>query len=181
MIQAPAVADLVRGFDNPTDGQALKSCELILRLLECCPEPFSRHHFTPGHITGTGLVLAPDRERILLVHHRRLNRWLLPGGHVEPDDTSISEAARREVVEETGVVLLPGAAPLIGADVHGIPSNGREPCHLHHGLLFQFGATSDALQVSPESRAVTWCAPSEFDRYQVPGNIRRAYSRMAAR
>lgn len=179
MIRPQATADLVRRFDDPTDGQSLKSCELILLLLESSPEPFSRHQFTPGHITCTGLVLAPDGERILLVHHRRLNRWLLPGGHVEPDDASIAEAARREVVEETGAVLLPGEpAALIGADVHGIPSNGREPYHLHHDLLFPFRATSGALQASPESRAVAWCTPADFDRYEIPGNVRRAYRRI---
>jgi 8-oxo-dGTP pyrophosphatase MutT (NUDIX family) len=179
MIQAQTVADLVRGLDDPTDGQALKSCELILRLLECCPDPFSRHTFTPGHVTCTGLVLAPGRERILLVHHRRLNRWLLPGAQVEPDDDSVAEAARREVVEETGAVLLPGAvAPLIGADVHGIPSSGREPYHLHHDLLFQFHASANELRVSAESHAVTWCMPADFDRYQIPANVRRAYQRI---
>ncbi|HXB67386.1 MAG TPA: NUDIX domain-containing protein [Candidatus Acidoferrales bacterium] len=178
MIQAQTVADLVGGFDDATDGQALKSCELILRLLEGSPEPFHRNHFTPGHITCTGLVLAPGAERILLVHHRRLHRWLLPGGHVEPDDASVADAARREVVEETGAVLLPGAAPLIGADVHAIPTNGREPYHLHHDLLFQFHAIADELRVSSESHAVTWCTPADFDRYQIPGNVRRAYRRI---
>ena len=181
MIQPQSVAALVRTFDDPNDGQALKSCELILLLLEASPEPFSRHQFTPGHITCTGLVIAPDGERLLLVHHRRLDRWLLPGGHVEPEDATIADAARREVVEETGAVLLPNAlGPLLGADVHGIPSNGREPYHLHHDLLIYFRATSDALQVSAESRAVAWCAPSELDRYQIPGNIRRAMNRLGA-
>jgi 8-oxo-dGTP pyrophosphatase MutT (NUDIX family) len=179
MIEPHTVADVVRGFDDATDGQALKSCELILLLLECSPEPFSRHHFTPGHITCTGLVLAPDGERILLVHHRRLSRWLLPGGHVEPDDPTVADAARREVVEETGAALVPSpSVPLIGADVHGIPSNGREPYHLHHDLLFHFRATSIDLEVSAESHAVVWCAPADFGRYEVPANVRRAYRRV---
>ena len=179
MIESQTVAKVVRGFYDASDGQALKSCELILLLLKCSPEPFSRDHYTPGHVTCTGLVIAPDSERILLVHHRRLDRWLLPGGHVEPEDAAIADAARREVVEETGAILCPdGDAPLIGADVHGIPSNGREPYHLHHDLLFSFRAASDAIQVSPESRAVAWCGPAEFDRYGIPGNIRRAYRRI---
>lgn len=179
MIQPQSVVELVRRFNEPTDGQALKSCELILDLLECSPEPFSRHQFTPGHITCTGLVLAPDGDRVLLIHHRRLNRWLLPGGHVEPYDASVADAARREVVEETGAVLVPDASvSLIGADVHGIPSNGREPYHLHHDLLFHFRAASIELQVSAESHAVAWCTPGEFERYEVPGNVRRAYYRV---
>ena len=178
MVDPAAVARLVGGFSDSTDGASLKSRDLVLMLLECTPAPFSRQQFTPGHITGTGLVLAPDGERILLVHHRRLERWLPPGGHVEPEDASVAEAARREVVEETGAVLAAGDAPLASIDVHGIPAKGSEPYHLHHDLIFLFHATADRLQVSPESRDLTWCNPRDFDRYAVPDNIRRAYRRV---
>lgn len=177
MITSETVSSLVRSFDDPLDGQADKSRELVLLLLEQSPVPFSRHQFTPGHITCTGLVLAPDRVRVLLVHHRRLDRWLLPGGHVEPEDTAIEDAGRREVIEETGAVLAVGAAPLIGIDVHGIPARRDQPYHLHHDLLFFFRAESGECRVSEESRAVLWCTPDEFDRYDLPGNIRRAYFR----
>jgi 8-oxo-dGTP pyrophosphatase MutT (NUDIX family) len=182
MITPAAVKSIAGSFDDPSDGQAQKSLELILLLLDCAAEPFSRSHFTPGHITCTGLVLAPDGHRLLILHHRRLDRWLLPGGHVEPEDDEIWDAARREVVEETGAELAPDAAPrLAGMDVHGIPSNGREPYHLHHDLLFAFRAVGDGLQCSPESREVRWCTPAEFERYALPGNIRRAYYRVVGR
>jgi 8-oxo-dGTP pyrophosphatase MutT (NUDIX family) len=181
MITPASVRSTARSFDNPADGQALKSQELILLLLDCASDPFSRSHFTPGHITCTGLVLAPDGHRLLIVHHRRLDRWLLPGGHVEPEDAEIWDAARREVVEETGAQLQPDTAPpLVSMDVHGIPSNGREPYHLHHDLLFAFRAASDAVRVSQESRDIAWCTPVEFDRYALPDNIRRAYRRARA-
>lgn len=178
MIDAAAVADLVRNFNDSTDGEALKSRELVLMLLGCSPAPFSRHQFTPGHITATGLVLAPDGERLLLVHHRRLDRWLLPGGHIEPEDAAICDSAAREVAEETGVTLkFEGRAAVVGIDVHGIPPRASEPYHLHHDLLFFFRARSHDLQVSTESRAVAWCHPSEFDQYALPLNVRRAYRR----
>jgi 8-oxo-dGTP pyrophosphatase MutT (NUDIX family) len=170
---------LARQFNDPSDGAALKSLELILHLLEHSPHPFSRDQFTPGHITASGMVIAPDGERVLLVHHRRLDRWLLPGGHVEPADLTLPHAARREVIEETGA-LLDSSAALAGADVHGIPAKGREPYHLHHDLLFRFQATSLQFQVSGESHAVAWCAPAEFDRYQIPDNVRRAWRRFLA-
>lgn len=176
MVDAASVAALARSFVDDEDGEAMKSIELILNLLECSPAPFSREHFTPGHITCTGLVLAPDAKRVLLVHHRRLGRWLLPGGHVEPEDATIADAARREVIEETGAVLAPESR-FIGADVHGIPGKNHEPYHLHHDLLFQFRALDEELCVSEESHAVIWCAPAEFDRYDVPDNVRRAYRR----
>jgi len=181
MITAANVQSIARSFDDPTDGQALKSQELILLLLDCAPDPFSRSQFTPGHITCTGLVLAPDGEKLLIVHHRRLDRWLLPGGHVEPHDAEIWDAARREVVEETGAELLPDTAPpLVSMDVHGIPSNGREPYHLHHDLLFAFRAASHEVRVSQESKYIAWCTPADFDRYSLPGNLRRAYRRVRA-
>ena len=74
-------------------------------LLEESEYPFSRRQFTPGHITCTAVVLDPRRERVLLMFHHRLLRWLLPGGHCEGDDTSISGVARREAIEETGVEI----------------------------------------------------------------------------
>jgi len=178
MLDRIAVTLLVSNFSDSSDGEALKSRDLVLMLLECTPAPFSREQFTPGHITATGLVLAPDEERVLLVHHRRLDRWLLPGGHVEAEDEMAGETARREVIEETGAALAGKAEPpLAGIDVHGIPAKGSEPYHLHHDLIFLFQATSDRLQVSAESHDVAWCHPRDFERYAIPSNVRRAYRR----
>jgi 8-oxo-dGTP pyrophosphatase MutT (NUDIX family) len=177
MLDPITVAAVTRVFSEANDGSAMKSRELILDLLEYSPAPFSREQFTPGHITSSGIVLAPDGERILIVHHRRLDRWLLPGGHVEPEDLTIADAARREVVEETGAVVTPSFV-IAGADVHGIPAKRNEPYHLHHDLLFAFQASSDAIQVSEESHAVAWCSPAEFDAYKIPSNVRRAYHRL---
>jgi 8-oxo-dGTP pyrophosphatase MutT (NUDIX family) len=175
MIAATVAALLRRSPEIPDP----KSRELILMLLENSPDPFSRHQFTPGHITCTGVVMAPDGERLLMVHHRRLDRWLLPGGHIEAEDAFIWDTARREVMEETGAILaVDDTPPLAGLDVHGIPAGKGEPYHLHHDLLFQFRAVSGELCVSHESHAIAWCAPLEFDRYNVPGNVRQAYLRV---
>src|SRR5260370_11711435 len=123
-----------------------KSRERILALLEHTPAPFSRHQFHPGHITCTALVLHPDARRVLLIHHHRLRRWLLPGGHVEESDETLSGAARREAVEETAVRIAPGIKALLaGMDVHGIPAHKGEPFHLHHDLIFTLDAESDEI------------------------------------
>ena len=37
----------------------------------------------PGHVTASAWVTTPARDRFLLVHHRKLDRWLQPGGHVD--------------------------------------------------------------------------------------------------
>jgi 8-oxo-dGTP pyrophosphatase MutT (NUDIX family) len=181
MLSAREVSELVGAVRFDSDGEALKSRELILMLLAVSPAPFSRSQYTPGHITCTGLVVSPDGGRVLLVHHARLDRWLLPGGHVEPEDREIWETARREVVEETGAGLVSeGAPPLVSLDVHGIPPRRSEPYHLHHDLVFLFHAASEAVRASEESHAVAWCAPAEFDGFDVPGNVRRAWNRVQA-
>ncbi len=154
-----------------------KSRELVLMLLEYTPEPYSREQFTPGHMTATACVLHPEGGRFLLVHHKRLDRWLFPGGHVEAEDMSIWDTARREAVEETGVQLSLESPSLVGIDVHGIPGKRREPYHLHHDLIFCFRATSDEFFVSEETRAVAWCSPGEFERYQLPASIRGCVGR----
>ncbi len=157
-----------------------KSLELLFALLEHSTTPFSRDYFTPGHITATALVFHPHRTRVLLIHHHRLQRWLLPGGHIEPDDATLAGAARREAMEETGIALADtGAAPLAGIDVHAIPPKRGEPLHLHHDLIFAFYATSADVIPSPEAPRIEWCAPSHFDLYQVPGAIRRAVQRVS--
>jgi 8-oxo-dGTP pyrophosphatase MutT (NUDIX family) len=174
-----AIKQRVATFDCERDGAASKSRELTLGLLAHTADPFSRHQFTPGHITCTGLVLGPALDRVLLVHHVRLNRWLLPGGHVEPADSGLQDTARREVLEETGAHLDPAFQPvLVGLDVHGIPPKRGEPFHLHHDIVFGFRAVSDAAVCSPESRAVLWCTPAEFDRYDLPLNIRVAFANL---
>ena len=172
----------VSAFNEAQDGAGMKSRELILGLLAQTPEPLSRNQFTPGHITCTGLVLGPSLDRILLVDHVRLRRWLLPGGHVESEDLAVADSARREVIEETGADLDGTFEPVLtGLDVHGIPPRKNQPFHLHHDLVFAFRTLSDVSACSPESRAVTWCAVSEFDRYDVPPNVRLAYARMRSR
>ena len=181
MVSSREVVRLLQRFYPGNDGEAAKSQELTLALLDWSPRPFGRNVFTPGHITCTGLVLSPRRDRLLIVHHRRVNRWLLPGGHVEPGDSSIAETARREVIEETGVVLTNEKPVLVGVDVHPIPSRGREPLHLHHNMSFAFEARDLEMRASAEVRDVVWCRFEEYDQYDLPGNIRRSVSRALKR
>lgn len=167
--------EMVRAFEASPEEE--KSRELILSLLEFTPAPFSRDQFHPGHITGTAVVLHPNGRRILLMHHHRHKRWLLPGGHIELSDATLSDAARREAIEETAVRVARGPVRLAGMDVHGIPSRKGEPFHLHHDLIFAFTAESEEFAITEEAPLVTWCGAGEFERYQLPASITRAARR----
>jgi ADP-ribose pyrophosphatase YjhB (NUDIX family) len=58
----------------------------------------------PGEVLRhfTVAVFVVHAERVLLHYHRKLGKWLPPGGHVE-DNELPDDAAIREVLEETGV------------------------------------------------------------------------------
>ena len=171
-MNAVELTSQIEGWFDEDDGGAMKCHELILHLLRDSARPFARDQYAPGHITATALVLNESEDAVLLVHHRRLERWLLPGGHVEPADASIFDAARREATEETSVQLRSDFEPYIaGFDVHGIPSNGQEPYHLHHDILVGLSASSLEIAVSHESRDVQWVSLKDLAGYNVPRNI----------
>jgi len=175
-ISVPDVLALVESFDPTADGRALASVEQTTELLESSPAPFSRASYQPGHITASAVVLAPDRQHVLIVYHERLRRWLQPGGHVELDDTTVQDTARREVLEETGIRLDASAIPsLVGIDVHEIPATSAEPYHLHHDLMFQFTAGTHTVP-STEHRA-TWCPIADLPRFGVDGPFLRGVAR----
>src|ERR1700676_4769059 len=155
-----------------------QSRDQTLALLAETPAPFSHTQIQPGHITCSALVLHPDARPVLLVHHPRLRRWLLPGGHVEELDATLSDAARREAVEETSVRIDPGSiARLVGMDVHGIPAHKGDPFHLHHDLIFAMRAESEEITASEEAPEVAWCGIGEVAHYGLPDSIVRAFQR----
>lgn len=105
-----------------------------------------------GHVTASALVVDPQRERVLLTLHRKLRMWLQTGGHCEPEDTTLSDAALREATEESGVhgltVLTGGPARL---DRH------LTPCAWHLDAQYVALAPPGAVEaVSEESLDLRW-------------------------
>jgi 8-oxo-dGTP pyrophosphatase MutT (NUDIX family) len=60
----------------------------------------------PGHITASAVVLSADLRSTLLTLHPRVGRWVQLGGHCEPGDRSLVDAAFREATEESGMAGL---------------------------------------------------------------------------
>ena len=169
------VLRLVGAFDPGTDEQARTSARRIRALINRVEAPFARTTLDPGHVTASALVLTPDSQSVLLVYHERLERWLQPGGHLEPGDRSLVDAARREVLEETGIDVGDAAPRLISLDVHDIPATRGEPHHLHHDFMFRFRLARDA-SPAPGTQAV-WCPLAELGRYGVDGPVLRGLER----
>ncbi|MEV6021295.1 MULTISPECIES: NUDIX hydrolase [unclassified Streptomyces] len=112
-----------------------------------------------GHLTASALVVDPSRGRVLLTLHRKLRMWLQMGGHCEPGDATLAEAALREATEESGVeglTLLPGGP--VTLDRHPIPA----PCHWHLDVQYAALAPAEAVEaISDESLDLRWFAYDE--------------------
>ena len=113
--------------------------ECLCAFVATVPDPFSRTT-RPGHVTGSAVAVDAKGERLLLIWHVKLQRWLQPGGHCEPGiDTDVASTALRELLEETQtqakdwalVEQLP-----FDLDVHTIPARGDEPEHAHYDVRY---------------------------------------------
>ena len=117
----------------------------LTRALERGADLTSRKTFDGGHVT-CGAVVIDDTRRLLLIQHKALGWWLLPGGHLETEDDSLYLAALRELEEETGIAWHGTVAPPgqditpVDIDVHMIPANPAkdEPEHWHADFRWVF-------------------------------------------
>lgn len=126
-----------------------------------------------GHITASAWVVSPDRRQVLLMHHRKLNRWFQPGGHCD-GDPDVLAVAMKEVLEETGVAASPLSAGIFDVDVHTIPGNGRETAHYHYDIRFLLEADPGRkVARNHEAKEVLWVPMEEVGLYSASESILR--------
>lgn len=127
-----------------------------------------------GHITGSAWVVDNSEKFVLLTHHRKLNRWLQPGGHCD-GDSDVLGVALKEAIEETGVSgIKPVNESIFDIDVHQIPERKGIPAHLHYDIRFLFKADKDSpLIVTDESNDLAWVELSEVEKLNNEDSIMR--------
>ena len=148
-------------------------------------DPCSRHSFEPGHFTASAFVVSPDLGSMLLILHSKLDLWLQPGGHIDPEDADVTAASRREVVEETGVSSLeplPEFPALLDLDIHPIPANPRkgEPAHEHFDVRVALRATTWEFEAGSDAQAARWVPLAQVDEIATDESVRRALRKLRA-
>lgn len=117
--------------------------------------PFTRSR-EQGHFTGSAWLVSRDGQRVLLTHHRKLDRWLQLGGHAD-GDTRLDRVALREAGEESGLSGLQVDSEIFDLDIHWIPERADVPGHWHYDVRHVVRATCDeSFVVSDESHDLAW-------------------------
>ena len=125
-------------------------------------------------IDFTVAIFVVHDGKVLLIHHRKLDKWLPLGGHIELDEDP-EIAALREAREESGleVELLgerppttePGTRALIAPrflDIHRITDT-----HEHIGMIYWARPKGGTVQLATdEHHDIRWCSSAELDRLQ---------------
>jgi len=127
-------------------------------------------------IDFTVAIFVVHDGKVLLIHHRKLDKWLPLGGHIELDEDP-ELAALREAKEESGldVELIgerppttgPGTRALIAPrflDIHRITDT-----HEHIGMIYWARLTNGEVTLSAdEHHDIRWCCAADLDRLQPP-------------
>jgi ADP-ribose pyrophosphatase YjhB (NUDIX family) len=112
-------------------------------------------------LPSVGVAVRDEAGRVLLIRHADGDRWLMPGGCVEPEEPP-EVAAAREVLEETGVEVGPLrlVAVVGGPDFTVTYANGDRTSYVtafYEGRAVGGSAAADGV----ESLDVRWCTLDE--------------------
>jgi len=123
------------------------------------------------------------QNKVLLIHHKELNKWLPIGGHIELSEDP-EEAIFRETKEETGLekIKIFGQKPLIKSartkflypptflDIHDISKS-----HKHVGMIYFALSKSDKVVLADrEHKEIRWFTEKELrsQKYNLQPSIK---------
>ncbi|MEZ7972438.1 MAG: NUDIX hydrolase [Pseudomonadales bacterium] len=127
-----------------------------------------------GHVTGSAFIIDNACKQALLTHHKKLDRWLQPGGHAD-GDPDVAAVSLKEAEEESGLEALSFYMPeLLDVDIHRIPARKEEPEHFHYDCRFLLRSSgSDDFMISDESNDLAWVPFGDIVQYTNEESILR--------
>ena len=145
----------------------------MLEFIDRHPDALHRS-CSAGHLTGSALVVDPTSERILLLFHAKVRRWLQPGGHAD-GDANLAAVALREAAEETGIEALAVHPVPIDLDIHRFVSvRTDEPDHDHLDVRFLVVTPPGAeATINHESEGARWVTREELATLDVDRGVLR--------
>lgn len=132
------------------------------------------------HFCASIFIVNPMDKKILLIKHKKFNKWVQPGGHIEDNETP-EEAALREAYEETGlrVKLIGECFPRESDFIRplGIQKNMNDRGDLHIDIIYVGTPKNDYQETinKEESYAIKWFTRAELEHYDVFPDIKITY------
>jgi 8-oxo-dGTP pyrophosphatase MutT (NUDIX family) len=128
------------------------------------------------HVDFTVAIFVVRDGKLLLIHHRNLDKWLPLGGHIDLNEDP-EAAALREAKEESGLdvelvgerppTTEPGTRALVAPrflDIHRITDT-----HQHVGMIYWARPKGGTLSLAPaEHHDIRWCTSGELDQLAPP-------------
>lgn len=146
---------------NPFNEQEDKDKELILELMKCHKDIFSRENKI-AHMTASAWIVNHDKNKVLMAHHNLYNSWCWLGGHAD-GESNLLAVASKEIAEESGLSQTkPITSDIFSLEiltVDGHEKHGKYvSSHLHLNITYLFEADEkDSLTIKPdENSGVTW-------------------------
>ena len=161
---------------TPTDAVEADMTARTLAFVKNNPRCFERE-LTDGHVTGSAWITSPTGHHVLLIHHRKLDRWFQPGGHAD-GNPDVGDVALQEAEEETGLANLTLFSPAIfDVDIHRIPDRGNVPGHWHYDIRFLIRISLESAEgtfgENCEVKAIRWVNHQEANELAASESISR--------
>ena len=138
------------------------------------------------HLTASGWIVNPARDKALMVYHNIYRSWSWSGGHADGEGDLLA-VSLREALEETGVSARPVRTVPISLDILPVQAHVRRgqyvPPHLHFSLCYLFEADESApLRVKPdENSGVSWIPFSRMKEAVAEAHMLPLYEKLMRR
>jgi 8-oxo-dGTP pyrophosphatase MutT (NUDIX family) len=133
--------------------------------------------------TTSAFIMHPTKPELLFLLHRKLGKWLQPGGHVELDENPL-QALYHELEEETGLcpdeyaIIEPFEGPRPSGNSIRLPlplylnEHPFNETHNHIDLCYLVRAKTDRLTDNPDgAAAIGWLDLEAIDKLYQEGQM----------
>jgi len=150
---------------RPLDEADHACCERFVAFVKRHSDCFERS-LAVGHVTSSAWLVDGRGQRVLLTHHRKLDKWLQLGGHADGECDPLA-VALKEAREESGLENIhPLSEAIFDLDIHPFPARKDVPQHLHYDVRYTLQARgSEQVTPSAESLALAWVDIDALQRY----------------
>jgi 8-oxo-dGTP pyrophosphatase MutT (NUDIX family) len=131
-------------------------------------------------VPSVNVVVCDDAGRLLLIRRSDNGNWALPGGAIDVGE-SMSQAAIREVEEETGVRCeITGLVGIYTNPGHVLHYTSNDEVRQEFSIVLTAKPVSGSPTTSSESTAVEWVPSEELGGYLMHPSMRVRVDRFIA-